>query len=186
VSHPLDDLISLAERTYVRLEAEQLIEDCFTKADTTPFIKLLEELVVAGTDSIVVLREILSVIRSVKSTLNQEGIRIQQDLRKALSEFGVNLPQIPSIGKPNSLWQIYHGGLYEEIKDHTPWLNIEDHLLLEEICTEAAERVTQIVSRLVILNVLEESVLDWMNGMIYEMAHSSDLIPQLGKKSFHH
>jgi hypothetical protein len=186
VSDPLDDLISLAERTYVRLEAEQLIEDCLAKADTTPFINLLEELVIAGTDSLVILREILNVIRSVKSTLNQEGIGIQHELKKTLSEFGVNLPRIPSPGKQNSLWQIYHGGLYEEIKDHTPWLEVEDHLLLEEICTEAGERVAQIVSHLLMLNVFEQSILDWINGMIYEMAHSSDMMPRTGQKPFQH
>jgi len=186
VSDPLDDLISLAERTYVRLEAEQLIEDCLTRADTAPFSRLLEELVLAGTDSLGVLREILNVIRSVKSSLNQEGIGIQQDLKNALSEFGVNLQRIHSIGKPGSLWQIYHRGLYQEIKDHTPWLEVEDHLLLEEICTEAGERVTQIIKRLLLLNALEETVVDWMNGMIYEIAHSSDYTPWLGQKSFQH
>jgi hypothetical protein len=186
VSDPLDDLISLAERTYVRLEAEQLIEDCLAKDDTAPFLNLLEQLVIAGTDSLVILREILSVIRSVKSSLNQEGIGIQDELRKALSEFGINLPRILSAGKRNSLWQIYHGDLYEVIKNHTPWLEVEDHLLLEEICTEAGGRVAQIISHILMLNVFEESILDWMNGMIYEMAHSSDLILRTSLKPLQH
>ena len=82
MSHALDDLIFLAERTYVRWEAEQLIEDCLIKANPEPFNKLLEELVIAGTDSLVVLREILIVIRSVKSTLNQAGMGLQHDLKK--------------------------------------------------------------------------------------------------------
>ena len=106
MSHPLEDLISLAERTYVRLEAEQLIEDCLIQANPEPFNKLLEELVMAGTGSLIVLREILSVIRSVKSTLNQEGVGVQNDLQKTLSQFGVGLPRTTSGWTQESFWQI--------------------------------------------------------------------------------
>jgi hypothetical protein len=186
VSHALDDLISFAERTYVRLEAEQLIEDCLIKANPEPLNKLLEELVMAGTDSLVVLREILIVIRSVKSTLNQEGMGVQHDLKKTLSQFGVSLPRIPSTGIQESFWQIYHYGLYQEITAHAPWLEIEDQLLLEEICNEAGKRVAQIVRRLVLLKGLEEHVLDWINGMIYEIAHSSNFSPRTSQVPFYH
>jgi hypothetical protein len=186
VSHPLDDLISLAERTYVRLEAEQLIEDCLIKANPEPFNKLLEELVMAGTDSLVVFREILTVIRSAKSTLNQDGMGVQNDLKKTLSQFGVGLPHAPSGGTQESFWQIYHYGLYQEITAHAPWLEIEDQLLLEEICNEAGKRVAQIVRRLVLLKGLEEHVLDWINGMIYEIAHSSNFSPRTSQVPLYH
>jgi hypothetical protein len=186
VSHPLDDLISLAERTYVRLEAEQLIEDCLIKANPEPFNKLLEELVMAGTDSLVVFREILTVIRSAKSTLNQDGMGVQNDLKKTLSQFGVGLPHAPSGGTQESFWQIYHYGLYQEIKAHAPWLKMEDQLLLEEICTEAGKRVAQIVRRLVLLKGLEDTVMDWIYGMIYEIAHSSSFYLRTSQAPFHH
>jgi hypothetical protein len=186
VSHPLDDLISLAERTYVRLEAEQLIEDCLIKANPEPFYKLLEELVMAGTDSLMVLREILTVIRSTKSTLNQEGMGVQHDLTKTLSQFGVGLPHSPSGGTRESFWQIYHYGLYQEIKARAPWLKMEDQLLLEEICNEAGEQVAQIVRRLVLLKVFEETVMDWIYGMIYEITHSSNLYLRNSSVPFHH
>lgn len=186
MNHPLDDLISLAERTYVRLEAEQLIEDCLIKANPEPFNKLLEELVMAGMDSLVVLREILIVIRSLKSTLNQEGMGVQHDLKQTLSQFGVGLPRAPSAGTQESFWKTYHYGLYHEIKAHAPWLEIEDQDLLEEICNEAGKRVAQIVRRLVLLNGLEETAIDWINGMIYEIAHSSFLAPRTSLTPFHH
>ncbi|KPK95503.1 MAG: hypothetical protein AMJ88_00795 [Anaerolineae bacterium SM23_ 63] len=186
MSHPLDDLISLAERTYVRLEAEQLIEDCLMNANPEPMNRLLEELVMAGMDSLIVLREILSVIRSVKSTINQEGMEVQHDLRKTLSQFGIGWPRDPSGGTPESYWHIYHYGLYQEIKAHAPWLKMEDQLILEEICNEAGKRVTKIVRRLVLLKDLEETVMDWINGMIHEIAHSTNLYPWSRQAPFHH
>jgi hypothetical protein len=186
VSNPLDDLISLAERTYVRLEAEQLIEDCLIQANPEPFNKLLEELVMAGAESLGILREILSVIRSVKSTLNQEGMGVQHDLKETLSQFGVALPHDPSRGAQESFWQIYHFGFYQELKAHAPWLKMEDQLLLEEICNEAGKQVAQIARRLVLLKGLEETVMDWITGMIYQIAHSSDLYPQTHQTPFQH
>jgi hypothetical protein len=186
VSHPLDDLISIAERTYVRLEAEKLIEDCLIEANPEPFNILLEELVMAGTDSLVVLREILTVIRSAKSILNQEGMGVQEDLKKTLSQFGVGLPRAPSGGTPESFWQIYHYGVYQEIVAHSPWLKMEDQLLLEEICTEAGKRLAQIVRHLILLKGLEETVMDWINGMIYEIAHSQTVYPQTSQTPYNH
>ncbi len=186
MSHPLDDLISLAERTYIRLEAEQLIEDCLNKADLEPFNKLLQELVMVGTDSLTVLREILTVIRSVSSTLNQEGIVIQHELKKTLTQFGVDLPSTPLGKTQESFWQIYHYGFYQEIKAHATWLKMEDQMLLEDVCTEAGKRVAQIVRRLVLLKGLEENVVDWINGMIYEIAHSSDKYPRTTQTPFSH
>jgi hypothetical protein len=177
VKHPLDDLLSLAERSYVRLEAEQLIADCLHRGDPTPFNDLIEELVLAGTTSLAVLREILQAIRSVKSNLSQEGLGIRQDLMDALSEFGIHLPQLLSADAPESFRQICSQGLQRQVKVVAGRMEEEDESLLQEICVEAGNRVALVARRLVLLNRLEESVRDWISGLIYEYAHSAEMNP---------
>ena len=51
-------------------------------------------------------------------------------------------------------------------------LEIEETALLEEICIEAGNKVTTIAGRMAILTQLEDSVLDWIDGLTYEAAHN--------------
>ena len=174
MSHPLDELLSLAERTYVRLEAEQLIDDCLRKGDPTPFDELLEELVMAGSKSLTVLREILGAIRTVKTSLSQEGLGVRQDLIDALAEYGIKLNQIISVEAPESFWRITRQDLHKEVMKRVISLPTEDETLLEEICIEAGKQVTRIARRLVILNRFEESVIDWIDGLAYVIVHTAE------------
>jgi len=173
VSQPLDDLLSLAERSYVRMEAEHLIDECLERGDPTPFNDLLEELVLAGASSLVVLREVLQAIRSVKSNLSHSGLGVRQDLMDALAEFGVHLPQLLSADAPESFRKICSQDLHREVKEKTGYLEEADERLLQDICGEASDRVTTVARKMVLLTRLEESVVDWMEGMVYETAHTA-------------
>ncbi len=186
MSNPLDELLSLAERTYVRLEAEQLIDDCLRKGDSTPFDELVEELVIAGSQSLIALREILGAIRAVKTHLSQEGLGVRQDLMDALAQYGVKLTHIISVEAPESFWRITRQDLHKEVMERVVSLPEEDETLLEEICIEAGKRVTLIARRLVILNRFEESVTDWIDGFAYEVVHTADKASVASKDLPHH
>jgi len=100
LTDPLDELLTYAERSYLRLEAEQLSRDCMDQGDPSAFNRLLEELVIAGSHSLLVLREILETIRSIMSYLSQEGLSVRQDLMDAMAEFCLFLPQLLSVDAP--------------------------------------------------------------------------------------
>lgn len=172
LTDPLDELLTYAERSYLRLEAEQLIRDCMDQGDPSAFNRLLEELVIAGSHSLLVLREILETIRSIMSDLSQEGLSVRQDLMDAMAEFGLFLPQLLSVDAPESFRQICSQGLRIQISEMASKLAIEDEDLLDEICTEASERVTSIARGMSILMGFENSVMDWMEGLAYEVVHA--------------
>lgn len=169
---PLDELINFAERTYVRLEAETLIMDCIERGEPKPFFKLLEELILAGTSSLSVLREILGVIRVIKTGLGKEGLDVRQDLVDAMAEFGVALPKLLSAEDPEAFRQICGYEMRFKVSEIAYHLEIEETALLEEICIEAGNKVTTIAGRMAILTQLEESVLDWIDGLTYEAVHN--------------
>ena len=172
MKNPLDELIGFAERTYVRLEAETLIMDCIERGEPKPFFKLLEELILAGTSSLSVLREILDVIRVIKVGLGNEGLDVRQDLVDAMAEFGVALPQLLSAEDPEAFRQICGYEMRYKVNEIAYQLEIEESALLEEICLEAGNKVTTIAGRMAILTQLEESVLDWIDGLTHEAAHN--------------
>jgi hypothetical protein len=174
LSSPLDDLLNFAHQSYVRMEAEQLISECLELGDPAPFNDMVEGLVLAGTSSLMLLREILEEVLSVKSLLSQEGLGIRQDLVDALGEFGVHLPQLLYVDTFESLRQISSRHLKYGLTHHPNNLRSEDEILLQEICSEAGERVKQIGHRLTMVTDFEQSIRDWMRCLAYEVMQRRD------------
>jgi hypothetical protein len=169
MSEPLDEDLTLAERVYVRMQAEQLIRQCLDRGDPAPFNALLENLVLAGVSSLGVLREIQEELQSAKTHLGREGMSVRQDLVQALSEFGVQLPQLLSAEAPDVFRRICSQGLREDARRAAPpRLEADDERLLQEICTEAGTRVSGIARRLSLLKRMEKVVTDWQEGLLFE------------------
>lgn len=172
MSNPLDELLNFAHRSYVRMEAEQLIIECLELEDLTPFNDMLEKLVLAGSTSLHLLREVLEEVMSAKSLLNQEGLRVRQDLMDALMDFGVNIPELLYADGPEAFHQIYKQTIQNQIRENSSLLREGDEALLEEICADASERVMKIARRVSLLNMLEDAIRDWMGSLAYEMMRS--------------
>ncbi len=168
---PLKELMTFAERSYIRYESEQLISECLERRDTGPFFRLVEELVLAGSTSLGVLWEVLGVIRTFKSELGQQGLNIRADLMQAMEEFGIHFPELVAASPPEAFRQICSRELRNRVQDMADALELDDETLLEEICVEAGNKVTAIAGRLAILTQLENSVLDWIDGLAYEAMH---------------
>jgi hypothetical protein len=172
VIDPLDEILTFAERSYIRYESEQLITECLEQRDTSSFFKLLEELVLAGSASLHVLWEVLGVIRTFKSELGQQGINVRADLMQAMAEFGVHFPELVAASPPEAFRQICSRELRDRVQDMADVLELDDEALLAEICVEAGNKVTAIAGKMAILTQLENNVLDWIDGLAYEAAHS--------------
>jgi hypothetical protein len=173
MNNALDELLSMAERTYVRMEAEQLIEECTERGDLKPFNDLLEELVFAGSTSLLLMREILDVIRVMKASLSKQGLGVRQDLVEAMAEFGIRVPELIGADAPEAFRRICSEELRRQVNDIARNFEYEDSALLEEICIEAGGRVTSIAGRLAILRQMEASVIDCLSGLAYEAAHTA-------------
>jgi hypothetical protein len=169
MSEPLDEVLTFAERAYVRMQAEQLIRQCLDRGNATPFNALLENLVLAGAGSLGVLREIQEELQAARTHLGSEGLNVRQDLVQALSEFGVQLPQLLSAEAPDAFRQICRHGLRRDAaRAAAHRLEAEDEHLLQEICSEAGKRVAGIARRLALLKRMERMVGDWQEGLVFE------------------
>lgn len=177
MTRPIDDLLTFAERAYVRMQAEQLIRHCLEQNDTMPFNQLVQGLVLAGSSSLAVLREILDELRSTRSSLIDAGLGVRQDLIDALSDFGVNALELLSADAPEMFRQICSQDLRRKVRRATRDLSSEDDGLLQEICDEAGGRVATIARRLAMVGKLEASVRDWYESLAYEATRTPDLLP---------
>jgi hypothetical protein len=171
VNRPLDELLSIAERAYVRMQAGQLISQCLEQGDPTPFNGLVEQLVLAGSPSLAVLREIHDEISSMRTSLRQEGMAVRQHLKEAFAGFGLHMPQLISLDAPETFRNICGPTLRNAVREAARVMTTEDQALLDELCVEAGERVSAIASRLALLGRLHSAVEDWVSSLAYEAAH---------------
>jgi hypothetical protein len=169
----LKELMSFAENSYIRLEAEQIIEDCLAGGSCIPFEKLLEDLVLAGTTSLYAMWDILEAIRAYQTQLGQEGLSVRQEITEAFDGFGIQLPNEILSNPPDMFRKICGRGLKKVVHRVGQKLSLEDEYLLADICDDAASRVSTIARRLSILQSFEDSVMDWIDGLVYEAAHQT-------------
>jgi hypothetical protein len=154
----LNELLALAEQSYIRVEAEQLIAECLRHEDESSFEELIESLVLMGASSINVLREILEEIQSEKSDLSREGFSVRQDLMEAFNQFGLHLPELLTVEVPEAFNRICSEGLALDSRGTENFIEKEDETLLQAICIEAGARARTLARRLALLNNLERSV----------------------------
>ncbi len=174
MNRELNTLLQLAEQSYIRMEAELLITTCVHDGDLAPFNDLLQELVMAGPTSLFVLRDMYQIIRTLKSKLNQEGQVVRQDLKQALLDFGIRLPDELIMRNPEAWWR--NQELAREVQAAAASLEQNSAALANEICVDAGNKVSKLTRRLVIVTELEHAVQDWISGLIYEHAHDYDAL----------
>ena len=174
VNDPIGELLSFAERSYVRMQAEQLILQCLQDQNPKPFNGLVNELVAAGAPSLAIVREVLDVLRFIRTELTREGRSVRVDLAEAMAEFGVYFPDVLAADSPVAFRQMCTRSFREDVRTQGAKLEVEDVDLLEEICLEAGEKVMLIAARMRLLGEMEATIKDWLAGLAYEAAHSPD------------
>lgn len=173
----LEDLIAFAERSFVRMQAQELIGQFLEEEDKAPFDQLLEDLILAGTSSLTILRDILEEIRATKSSLSLEAMNLRQKLMEALAEIGIHMPQLPKSEAAAALTQIRKLARSQDIRESLQHLGCTDEQVLREICGDAGNRGEQISRKLRMLNDVEQSVLDWFECLTCEAARALDFDP---------
>jgi hypothetical protein len=170
----LEDLYGYAQRSYIRMEAEQLIHECLELGQAEPLMRLVESLIVHGPSALALLREVLEEIRAQKLLLGRESWDIRNDLLQALSDFGVYMPRLLSAEAEEVIRELCDHDLERRVREQASDLSPEEGLLLEEICHDAGEQVRTIARQMALLTSLEQTVRDWLAGLAYEAAHDSD------------
>ena len=91
---PLDGVYSFVEKAHARLQAGDVLIRCLEEQNTRPIQDWVEGLVLGGSESLMVLREILKEVGQ-RQTLTKEDIReVHQDFRVRLDSCGVQLQDI--------------------------------------------------------------------------------------------
>src|SRR4030066_937221 len=88
---PLASIYSIVEKAYFRLQAGDVITHCLEEGSTGPIHEMIQEMVLAGPQSLDALREILSEAMNRKAQVYDDLNQVTNQLSIILKGYGINL-----------------------------------------------------------------------------------------------
>lgn len=161
----LDAVYMYVEQAYLRMQAGDVLIRCMDEGSIIPMQQIVEGLILAGPDSLAVLREILA-------EASQRKVQVQDDLHQVYVQF------VSSLESYGAYLSGYQSAL--SLMRLTPRRFL--HLLREQdisnktqiACLQLLQETRSLIKHLAVqLHLLEDIahyLQDWMWGMVYDAA----------------
>src|SRR4030042_5196465 len=91
VNKPNSAIYSIVEKAYYHLQAGDVLSHCMKEGSTEPIHEMIQEMVVAGPQSLEALREILSEAMKRKTQVYDDLNQVTNQLSIILKGYGINL-----------------------------------------------------------------------------------------------
>ncbi|MBI4771950.1 MAG: hypothetical protein HY784_16440 [Chloroflexi bacterium] len=160
------DLYPLAERAYVRLEAEDLLSRCLKEDDPQPLRDLIDEVLAEERPDLDLLRGLLADLRARRVVLRERLFDTRRQVVTAFQDaWDINLAEF---APPQSLDQFHRlspEALFAWIERAGHRLADEDRLLLYDVFSEAVGLAGELTVDLRLLDALGRYLGDWIAGL---------------------
>lgn len=161
---PLMAVYEFVERSYIRMQAGEVLNHCLDRGNPAPIQSLVEGLVLAGPESLSVLREILAEVNARKTTLLDDCNQILHRFFDRLSSYGISAANqwtMASFSGLNSrmfLSLLKQQGITEE--------HAQTQCL--RLFQETKELLESVTDNIRLLRDIENYLEDWLWGLIYQ------------------
>jgi hypothetical protein len=176
VSRPVDEVYSLVERAYVRLQAGDILIRCLEEGSTEPMQELVEGLILAGPQNLGVLHEIFTEVGSRKSQVQEDVRQVIRELKQVLKGYGLSLHEIRDNQDIFTLTPLDIMAIMQE-------QGIEDSDTQSSclrVFQDSRELVRHLITNLDVLTDIETYLQDWSWGLTYQAAHQEDRVGKVG------
>jgi hypothetical protein len=163
---PAAAVYGMVERAYVRMQAGEALSRCMDEGSPRPMQQLVEGLVIAGSQSLNAVREILAEVSRRSSQLQTDQDQVFSDLEKRLQAYHIRLGEQFS---PASLLR----SSTAEWMDFLRYQGVGEDTLLRDCVTmldEACDLMSSMVEQQIMLDDMELYLEDWLWGLIYQYA----------------
>jgi hypothetical protein len=155
------------ELAYVRVKAGDVLIRCLEEGSGVPMQQLVEALVLAGPENLVVLREILT-------ETNQRKVQVGDDINQVLSGLRTNLQslnvRLRGLRKASTLVQMKPGRFATMIKNYGI-VDQDTQNSCMQLFKDAQELAVSLLGHYSLLAQIEEFLADWIMGVSYQLAH---------------
>jgi hypothetical protein len=159
---------------YVRLQAGDILIRCLEEASQAPIQRLVEALIVAGPES-------LNVLREIKAETNQRKLQVEDDMQQVLAGWRSNLEsyglRLRGLKRARMISQM-------DTERFVAWLRT--HGIMDEdtqkVCLQLKrdtnDLLVTLLSHYALLDGIEKYLGDWTWGVFHQLIHQGTNPPQ--------
>lgn len=162
----LKAVYDFVERTYIRLQAGEVLNRCLDDKHPRPVQSWVEGLIVAGPHNIVILREILAEVGHRKTQIDQDIYQVVDHYENCLKKRGVRL----SRPQKTNLMELFEPKNFMELLAAQDLTDEDTRLECLRILHDVNELLDSLFDHLSLLEEIDTYLRDWMWGMVYQTA----------------
>jgi hypothetical protein len=167
---PTSSIYNIVEKAYFRLQAGDVLTRCIEDGSTEPIHDLIQEMVIAGPQSMEALREILGETMKRKSQVYDDLNQVINQLSIILKGYGLNLE---GYGGNQVLQQIDEPQLVE-LMDQQEIRNEEARSGCLQVLKDSRELINTLNVKIQLLENIENYLQDWLWGLTYQSIRQGD------------
>jgi hypothetical protein len=167
---PASSIYSIVEKAYFRLQAGDVLTHCLEVGTSEPVHEMIQEMVLAGPQSLEALREILGEAMKRKAQVYDDLNQVTNQLSIILKGYGISLERQ---GGNQVLKSLSESQLFEMLDEQ----NVDDvaeRTGASQILMDSQELITALNGKIQLLENIEVYLQDWLWGLTYQFIKQSD------------
>ena len=170
VNKPSASIYSIVEKAYFRLQAGDVITHCLEDGSTDPVHEMIQEMVLAGPQSLDGLREILGEAMKRKAQVYDDLNQVTNQLSIILKGYGISLERRGG----NQVLQTLSEKQLLEILDEQNILEIEARSGSVQVLKDSHELISTLLIKIRLLENVETYLQDWLWGLTYQFIRQEE------------
>jgi hypothetical protein len=170
----LNKVYSFVEKSYLRKQAGDVLERCLDAGSTAPLQRVVEELVLAGPQSLTILREMLA-----EST--QRKSQVLEDMHQVYIQFALALAseqiQFSGVHTALAVARLSPRRFVEMLRKQ----GIDEQDIRQvsslQLLNETRLLIKQLAVQLHLLEDVERYLADWVKGVVYDAVPRGEKLP---------
>jgi hypothetical protein len=164
VNRPNSAIYSIVEKAYYRLQAGDVLSHCMEDGSTDPIHEMIQEMVVAGPQSLEALREILGEAMKRKTQVYDDLNQVTNQLTIILKGYGLNL----ELQGGNQVLQTLTETQLLDLMDKQGVVEKETRASSSQVIKDSQELISTLNGKILLLENIEKYLQDWLWGLTYQ------------------
>lgn len=167
---PASSIYSIVEKAYFRLQAGDVLTHCMEDGSTEPIHEMIQDMVLAGPQSLDALREILGEAMKRKTQVYDDLNQVTNQLSIILKGYGINLE---TQGGNQSLHALTEKQLLD-LMDNQKIIEKETRSGCLQVMRDSQELIITLNSKIRLLENIETYLQDWLWGLTYQFIRQGE------------
>ena len=164
VNKPNSAIYSIVEKAYYRLQAGDVLSHCMEDGSTDPIHEMIQEMVVAGPQSLKAFREILGEAIKRKTQVYDDLNQVTNQLSIILKGYGINLEAFGG----NQILQSVTENQLLDLMDAQNIVETEKRSGCLQVMKDSKELINTLNGKIQLLENIERYLQDWLWGLTYQ------------------